>query len=161
VYAVFFCPDAATCATLVPHLVFSFAPNKPWSFSLPISWDYVFSSFQPKGIGAGWSASGINDATHLISLAICNQSRDAATFTVRVFDANGSLVGQSTTQSIPVLATAGFLLRDLIRTPLPGGILKVTVDGGSNVSSVAFFQFDGDSATSVQVAPELPAGSTA
>jgi hypothetical protein len=155
VYAVFLCPDAATCATLVPQLVYSFAPTKPWSLSVPISWDSAFSSFQPPGMLPGWSASGISDATHVISLAICNQSRAAATFTVRVFDANGSLVGQATTPSIAAAGTRGFLLTDLIRTPLPTGILKVTVDGGSNLSSVAFFQFDGDSATSLQVAPEL------
>jgi len=160
VYAVFFCPDAATCATLVPQLLFSFAPVKPWSLSVPILWDSSYSSFQPKGILPGWSASGISDATHLISFAVCNQSRTAATFIVRVFDSNGSLVGQSTTPSIPVLGTVGLLLTDLIRTPLPAGILKVVIDGGSNVSSVAFFQFDGDSATSLQVAPELPRGST-
>jgi len=160
VYAVFFCPDAATCATLVPQLLFSFAPVKPWSLSVPILWDSSYSSFQPKGILPGWSASGISDATHLISFAVCNQSRAAATFIVRVFDSNGSLVGQSTTPSIPVLGTVGLLLTDLIRTPLPAGILKVVIDGGSNVSSVAFFQFDGDSATSLQVAPELPRGST-
>jgi hypothetical protein len=156
VYAVFYCADAATCASLVPQLLFSFAPSKPWSFSVPISWDNVFSSFQPRGIGSGWSASGINDSTHVISFAICNQSRDPATFNVRVFDANGSLVGQGTTPLIVPAGALGFLLTDLVGTPLPGGILKVTIEGGSNVSSVAFFQFDGDSATSLQVAPESP-----
>lgn len=159
VYAVFYCPNAATCATLVPQLVYSFAPSKPWSLSVPISWDSAFSSFQPKGILPGWTASGISDATHFITFAIFNQSRAAATFTVRVFDNDGSLVGQSATPSIPVLGTLGFVLTDLIRTPLPKGILKVTIDGGSSVSSVAFFQFDGDSATSLQVAPELAPGS--
>jgi hypothetical protein len=156
VYANFFCPDPATCATLVPQLLYSFAPIKPWSLSVPISWDAGFSSFQPPGILPRWSSAGIEDATHQISFAICNQSRDAATFTVRVFDPNGSLIGQTTTPSIPVLSTQGFLLTDLIRTPLPPGILKITVDGGSNVSSVAFFQFHGDSATSLQVAPDNP-----
>jgi hypothetical protein len=158
VYALFFCPDAATCATVVPQLLYSFAPIKPWSLSVPISWDSSFSSYQPKGILPGWSASGVSDATHLISFAICNQSRDPATFTVRVFDANGALIGQSTTPSIPVAGTQGFLLTDVIPTPLPAGILKVTIDGGSNLSSVAFLQFDGDSATSLQVAPELGSG---
>ena len=159
VYALFFCPDAATCATVIPQLLYSFAPIKPWSLSVPILWDSSFSSFQPKGILPGWSASGISDTTHLISFAICNQSRDAATFTVRVFDANGAMIGQSMTPSIPVAGTRAFLLTDLIQTPLPAGILKVTVDGGSNLSSVAFLQFDGDSATSLQVAPELAPGS--
>jgi len=156
VYANFFCPDAATCATVVPQLLYSFAPVKPWSLSVPISWDSGFSSFQPPGILSRWSAAGIQDATHLISFAICNQSRFEATFNIQVFDGNGSLVGQATTPSIPVLATHGFLLTDVIRTPLPAGILKITVDGGSNPSSVSFLQFDGDSATSLQVASDSP-----
>ena len=63
VYARFFCPDAATCATVIPQLLYSFAPIKPWSLSVPILWDSSFSSFQPKGILPGWSASGISDAT--------------------------------------------------------------------------------------------------
>jgi hypothetical protein len=160
VYAVFFCPDAATCAALVPQLLYSLTPIKPWSFSVPMSWDSSFSSFQPNGILTGWSATGIQDATHTISFAICNQSRAAATFTIRVFDTNGALVGQSTTPTIPVLGTIGFLLTDLIHTPLPAGILKVTIDGGSSVSSVSFFQFNGEAATSLQISPELPRGSS-
>jgi len=156
VYAVFHCPDAVTCATVLPQLLYSSAPVKPWSLSVPLSWDTTYSPFQPTGIGSRWSASGIHDATHLISFAICNQSRVETTFTVRVFDGNGSLVGQSTTPSIPVVGTRGFLLTDVIRTPLPAGILKVTVDGGSGLSSVTFLQFDGDSATSLQAAYDGP-----
>jgi hypothetical protein len=150
VYAVFLCPDAATCAAVVPQLLYSFVPIKPWSLSVPISWDSTFSSFQPPGILPRWSASGIDDATRQISFAICNQSRVEAAFNVRVFDGNGTLVGQSTTPSIPAAGTRGFLLRDVIPTSLPAGILKVTVDGGLNLSSVTFLQFDGDSATSLQ-----------
>ena len=158
VYANFYCPDAATCATLIPQLLYSFAPIKPWSLSVPISWDSGFSSFQPPGILTRWAVAGIQDATHLISFAICNQSRFDTTFNVQVFDSNGSLIGQATTASIPVLATHGFLLTDVIRTPLPPGILKITVDGGSNPSSVTFLQFEGDSATSLQVASDGPSG---
>ena len=158
VYANFFCPDAATCATLVPQLLYSFAPIKPSSLSVPISWDSGFSSFQPPGISPRWSAVGIQDDTHLISFAICNQSRFDTTFNVQVFDGNGSLVGQATTPSIPVLATHGFLLTDVIRTPLPPGILKIAIDAGPNLSSVTFLQFDGDSATSLQVAYDGPGG---
>lgn len=156
VYAVFLCPDAATCANLVPQLLYSFAPIKPWSLSVPISWDSGFSSFQPPGILSRWSAAGIQDATHQISFAICNQSRADSTFNVQVFDGNGSLVGQATTPSIPSVGVRGFLLTDIIPTPLPPGILKITVDAGSNLSSVAFFQFDGDSATNLQISYDGP-----
>jgi hypothetical protein len=158
VYVNFYCPDPATCAAVLPQLLYSFSPVKPWSLSVPISWDSAFSSFQPKGILPGWSASGTQDATHQIAFAICNQSRDPGTFTVRVFDSSGALVGQSFTPSIPVGATRGFLLTDVIKTPLPAGILKIIIDGGASVSSVTFLQFEGDSATSLQVAPEVGSG---
>ena len=156
VYAVFYCPDAVTCATVFPQLLYSYAPVKPWSLSVPIAWDSTFSLFQPKGVGPSWSAVRINDAKHLMSFAICNQSRIETVFTVRVFDGNGSLVGQATTPSIPAVGARGFLLTDVIRTPLPAGILKVTVDGGSHLSSVTFLQFDGDAATSLQTAYDGP-----
>ena len=156
VYALFFCADAATCATVQPQLLYSYAPVKPWSLSVPIAWDSFYSLFQPKGLWPRWSAAGIQDATHLISFAICNQSTLMTAFTVRVFDANGSLVGQSTTPPIVPAGTRGFLLTDLIKTPLPAGLLKVTVDGGSNPSSVTFLQFEGDAATSLQVAYDSP-----
>ena len=84
VYALFFCPDAATCAAVVPQLLYSFVPIKPWSLSVPIAWDSTFSSFQPPGILPRWAATGIDDATHQISFAICNQSRVDAAFIVRV-----------------------------------------------------------------------------
>jgi hypothetical protein len=99
---------------------------------------------------------GIQDATHQISFAICNQSRVDAAFKVQVFDSNGSLIGQTTTPSIPVAGTRGFLLSDVIPTSLPAGILKLTVDGGSSLSSVSFLQFEGDSATSLQVSYDGP-----
>jgi hypothetical protein len=156
VYAIFFCADATTCATIQPQLLYSYAPVKPWSLSVPIAWDSFYSLFQPKGLWPRWSAAGIQDATHLISLAICNQSPMMAAFTVRVFDANGSLVGQSTTPPIVPAGTRGFLLTDLIKTALPAGLLKVTVDGGSSFSSVTFLQFEGDSATSLQTAYDSP-----
>jgi hypothetical protein len=151
VYVNIFCPDATTCANVAPQLRYSFAPIKSLSLTVPIAWDSGFSSFQPPGILPRWSAMGVQDAEHQISFAICNQSRVPAVFNVQVFDANGSLIGQAATPSIPVGAVQGFLLRDLIPTPLPPGVLKLTVDGGPSLSSVAFFQFEKDSATNLQV----------
>jgi hypothetical protein len=156
VYANIFCPDAATCANVVPQLVYSFSSIKPWSLAVPIAWDSGFSSFQPPGILSRWSATGVQDSTHQISFAICNQFRVPAVFSVQVFDANGSLIGQAATPSIPVATVQGFVLRDLIPTPLPPGVLKITVDGGPSLSSVAFFQFEGDSATNLQVSYDGP-----
>ena len=156
VYAVFLCPDAATCANLLPQLLYSFSPVKPWSLSVPISWDSAFSQFQPKGILPRWSAAGLSDATHGLAFAICNQSRVASAFNIQVFDSAGNVVGQGSTPLIPSAGARGFLLTDLIRTSMPPGILKVTVDGGPNLSSVEFLQFDGDSATSLQTAYDGP-----
>ena len=155
VYVNIFCPDAATCANVVPQLLYSFAPIKPWSLTVPIAWDSGFS-FQPPGILPRWSATGVQDAAHQISFAICNQFRVPAVFSVQVFDANGSLIGQAATPSIPVATVQGFLLKDLIPTPLPPGVLKITVDGGPSLSPGSVFQFEEDSATNLQVSYDGP-----
>ena len=42
VYAVFYCPDAITCSSVLPQLLYSFLPTKPWSLSVPIAWDNFF-----------------------------------------------------------------------------------------------------------------------
>jgi hypothetical protein len=162
VFALFLCPDAATCAGVVPQLLFSFLPIKPWSLSAPIAWEASFSLLQPRGVGTRWSAAGIQDATHLLSFVIYNQSAKATTYTARVYDSNGSLAGQATIPAIPgfnavdgVFGTRGFLLTDVIKTPLPPGILKVTVEAGSAAFSALFLQFSGDSAASLQASYDL------
>jgi len=163
VRATFYCPDATTCETVLPQLVYSFTPIKPWSLSVPISWDFFFSPIQPQGAWPQWSATGVNDATHFVSLVIYNQDTAATSYTVRVYDSSGSLVGTGTTPSIPPVpvhsdgtfgegGTYGALLSQVITTPLPTGVFKVLIDGGSNYSAVAVLQFNGDSATSLQVA---------
>lgn len=152
VFGLFFCPDPATCATVLPQLLYSSLPLKPWSLSVPIAWDSSFSFLQPSGLSTRWSAVGINDATHTISFAIYNQSAASTTYTVRVYDSNGSLAAQATTPPVPGAGgTRGFLLTDVITTALPAGILKVTIDGARS-SSALFLQFNGDSATSLQMA---------
>lgn len=174
VYAVFYCPDANTCSSVLPQLLYSFIPIKPWSLSVPIAWDYSFSSVQPQGAWSQWSAQGIDDGgTHLVSLVIYNWDTVATIYTVRVYDSTGALVGTGTTPSIapvPVASdgtygeggTYGVLLSKLISTRLPSGIFKVLIDGGANYSSVAVLQFNGDSATSLQVAYDsAPASTTA
>ena len=54
VYAVFYCPDAATCANVLPQLLYSALPTTPWSLSAPISWDTE--------LWTQWSAEGIDDS---------------------------------------------------------------------------------------------------
>jgi hypothetical protein len=166
VYAEFFCPDALTCELVLPQLLYSFLPIKPWSLSVPIAWDSFFSELQTQGITNQWSAVGVNDATHFVTLVILNQSSVASIYTVSVYDSNGALAGQGTTPSIAGFnattlegGTLGVALSSLITTPLPSGVLKITVNGGANSSSVSVLQFNGDSATSLQVSYDAPPNS--
>jgi hypothetical protein len=163
VYAIFYCPDAFTCQTVLPQLLYSFLPIQPWSLSVPISWDYFYSPVQPQGAWPQWSATGVNDATHFVSLVIYNQDTLATSYTVKVYDSAGNLAGTGTTPSVPPLpvfsdgsfgqgGTYGALLSSIITTPLPTGVFKVLVDGGSNYSAVAALQFSGPSATSLEIA---------
>ena len=94
VYAIFYCPDAVTCITVLPQLLYSNSdPRFPWSLSVPISWDYFYSPVQPQGAWPQWSATGVNDATHFLSLVIYNQDLVATIYTVRVYDSEGSWRG--------------------------------------------------------------------
>ena len=155
VYATFYCPDAATCSNVLPQLIYSALPAFPWSLSVPIAWDNMVST--------QWSAEGIDDGhTHVVSLVIYNENQTATTYTVRVYNSAGTLVGTGTTPSIPPLqnlsngsfgqgGTYAVLLSKLV-TPLPSGIFKVLVDGGSMYSAVEMLQVNGTSATTLQVA---------
>jgi hypothetical protein len=162
VYAVFYCPDAATCGNVVPQLLYSALPATPWSMSVPISWDTE--------LWTQWSAEGIDDGTtHRVSLVIYNEDITATSYTVRVYDSTGSLAGTGTTPLIPPLqplpngsfgegGTYGALLSDVISTRLPTGVFKVLVDGGSKYSAVEVLQFNGLSATALQVAYDSAPG---
>jgi len=173
VYAIIYCPNAFTCETALPQLLYSFLPIQPWSLSVPISWDFFYSQVQPQGAWPQWSATGINDATHFVSLVIYNQDTVATSYTVKVYDSTGNLAGTGTTPSVPPLpvfsdgsfgegGTYGALLfcsgtivppACIVKSsPQPSGVIKVLVDGGSNYSAVAALQFSGPSATSLQVA---------
>lgn len=161
VFSLFLCPDAATCATVLPQLLYSAAPLEPWLLSIPIAWDSSFSALQPPGLSTRWWATGIHDGTHLISFATYNQSSAPAAYTVRVYDSDGTLVGQAVTPLVPgsngadgVGGTRGFLLTDVVKTALPMGILKVTIEGTSPMTA-CFLQFSGESATSLQTAHDV------
>jgi hypothetical protein len=161
VFALFFCPDAGTCATVFPQLVYSSAPFKPWLLSVPIAWDTSFSFLQPSGLGRRWSATGINDDTHLISFAIHNPSLAPATYTVRVYDSTGALAGQGVTPLIPGAngfdeagGSRAFLVTDVITSTVPAGVVKVTIEGAGSTSA-AFLQFSGESATNLQAIQDV------
>jgi hypothetical protein len=164
VYAVFYCPDAATCSNVVPQLLYSALPATPWALSVPISWDTE--------LWTQWSAEGIDDGgSHRVSLVIYNEDIIATSYTVRVYDNTGALAGTGTTPSISPLqsltngslgegGTYGALLSDVIPTKLPPGVFKVLVDGGSKYSAVEVLQFNGQSATALQVAYDSAPGSS-
>ena len=156
VFALILCPDAGTCATVAPQLVYSAAPLRPWLLNVPIAWDNSFSFLQPSGVATRWSATGIQSDTDGISFAIYNQSLAPATYTVRVYDSTGSLVAQGLTPPVPGAngvdragGTRGYLLADLLRTPIPPGVVKVIIEGSGPASAI-FLQFSRESATALQ-----------
>ena len=165
VYAAFFCPDAATCSNVLPQLIYSALPTYPWSLSVPIAWDDAVSH--------QWSAEGIDDGgARRVSLVIYNETKTATTYTVRVYDSAGTLVGTGTTPSIPGFPTLsdgslgdggtyGALLSEVVKTPLPSGIFKIIVDGGTISCAVEVLQVSGPSATTLQVAYDTTPAATA
>jgi hypothetical protein len=167
VYAVFLCPDAATCSNVLPQLLYSALPAQPWSLSVPIAFDTA--------VWTQWSAVGLNDnganPVHAMSLVIFNEDVTATTYTVSVFDSTGTLIGSANTPPIPPLknlgngsygqgGTYGVYLSQLIPT-LPQGVCKVLVSGGTFYSAVEVLQFDSSSATTLQVAYDTAPSSTA
>jgi hypothetical protein len=155
VYAVFYCPDAGTCANVFPQLLYSALPGTPWSISVPIAWDTALAS--------QWSAVGVDDGgAQRVSLVIYNEDIVATSYTIWVFDSTGKMAGRGTTPSISPLTslpsgtygeagTYGAMLSDVVLTPLPPGPFKILVDGGSIYSAVEVLQFNGPSATALQV----------
>jgi hypothetical protein len=160
VYVVVYCPDAVTCGNVLPQLLYSALPGASWTLSAPIAWD--------TDLWTGWSAEGIDDSIddagqHLVSLAIYNEDIFTTSYTVRVYDSTGSLVGTGMTPPIPPLQSLGngalgeggtyaALLRDIIPARLPSGLFKVVIDGGSIYCAAEILQFDGPSATTLQLA---------
>ena len=149
VFAVYYCPDAITCRFLLPQLLYSALPSLPWSLSVPISWSGSDWS--------QWSAQGIDDGAGLrVSLVIYNPESVATAYTVRIYDSAGKPAGTGVTPAIASGGTYGELLSNVVRTPLPSGLFKILIDGGSNFSWVAIIQITGPSATSLQVTYDFP-----
>ena len=161
VYAIFECPDATTCSYVTPQLLFSALPSDPWSLSVPICWDGLDQD--------PWSAVGLNDATHLMSFAIYNADSSPGTYTITVYDSNGNVVGTGTGPSSPLASlkngaygTGGVwaqVLSSAVSTTLPQGMLKVVISA-STLSDVMVLQFDGPSATTLQVGQDAAPGAS-
>ena len=159
VYVTVYCPNTNTCQAILPQLFFSALPTYSWTESVPILWD---GSEWPQ-----WSFVGIdNGSTQRVSFVIYNETANAATYSVRVYDSAGNLAGSGSTPSIPGFQTTaskfneagtyGALLSSVISSPLPQGAFKVLIDGGTVNAAVQAFQFTGPSATSLQVSYDYP-----
>ena len=168
VYATFYCPDAITCANVLPQLMYSAQPTYPWFLSVPIAWD--------NSVSYQWSAEGIDDgSTSVVSLVIYNEDSQGAAYNVYVYDSSGNLFGQGTTPVIQSgsntatgeAGTYAVVLRDLVST-LPPGIFKILVSG-SSLSAVEVLQITAApggtatsrtaAATTLQVAYDTAPGS--
>jgi len=155
VYAVFYCPDATTCGNVLPQLLYSALPATPWSMSVPIAWDTALAT--------QWSAVGVDDGgAHRVSLVIYNEDITPTSYMIWVYDSTGNIAGSGTTPSILPLqslangaygegGTYGAMLSDVVVTPLPSGLFKIIIDGGTIYSAVEVLQFNGPSATALQV----------
>jgi len=143
VYAQFYCPNATTCRTIIPQLLYSALPSIPWSLSVPIAWD--------GSEWTQWSAQGVDDgAGRRVSLVVYNAGSAASIYTVRVYDSSGTNVATGTTPVIVGFGTFGDLLSNVVKASLPQGLFKVLIDGGLNNSLVAVLQVNGASATTLQ-----------
>jgi len=154
VYAVFYCPDAATCANVLPQMLYSGLTATPWSLSVPIAWDTALNT--------AWSAVGVDDGgARRVSLVVYNEDIAPTSYRIRVFDGSGKLAATGTTPAIPPLqslengaygegGTYGAMLAG-VAGPLPAGPFKILIDGGSMYSAVEVLQFDGASATALLV----------
>jgi hypothetical protein len=101
---------------------------------------------------------------------IYNEDTTANVYTVSVFDSTGALIGSGMTPSVPPLknlgngnygqgGTYGVYLSQVVPT-LPQGVCKIVVNGGTFYSAVEVLQFDGTSATTLQVAFDSAPAST-
>src|SRR6185369_10560269 len=126
----------AVCTSFLPQLLYSLLPSKPWLFSVPIAWQNSFGKGQTTGFSTRWSASGFADPAHTLAFAVYNQSSSAASYTVRVYNANGTLSAEVLTPPVPGFnpvggegGTRGFVLSDLLPSAPPRGPIKVIVEG--------------------------------
>jgi hypothetical protein len=164
-YAVFYCPDATTCSDVLPQLIYLQQPTHPWLATVPIAWD--------SAVWTQWSAEGVDDGvTNVVSFVVYNEGTTVTSFTVNIYDSTGALVATGTTPSIPPLpllsngyygeaGTYGATLRTVINGPLPSGVFKILIDGGTEDSAVLMLQFTGPSVSSMQVAYDSAPSSTA
>ena len=162
VYAVFYCPDAATCAEITPQLLYSALPATSWTLSVPIAWDTALNT--------AWSAVGVDDGgARRVSLVVYNEDIAPASYPIRVFDRAGNLAASGATPPIPPLQSLpsgaygeggayGAMLSDVVTGSLPSGPFKILIGDGSSYSAVEVLQVNGPSATALQVGYDNPAG---
>ena len=155
------CPDKATCAAVMPQLIYSALPGVPWYLSGALSSDISLPT-QPDS--TVWSAVGVNDPqpknsdipNQQISFVILNDSGIDQQYTVSVYDKTGALIGSKVVsvkdgRNLGLGLTIGFIPN------LPVGLLKLRVAGvvspTSGVDGPRFqftaLQFKGAAATAL------------
>ena len=149
------CPDANTCSQVQAQLIYSAVPSQPWWWwcSVPVTWDPQTSQ--------GWSTVGIDDgSTDLVTFVIYNLDtvgQAAQTYTLKVYDATGTLQATATTPAVPLYGSYANLLRDVMPN-LPPGAFKLQVVGSAYTAFEAL-QFHGPAVTALVAASEvIPAG---
>ncbi len=150
-----YCPDSVTCSQMQAQLIYSALPSNPWSLSAPVVWDAQ--------TWTAWSSVGVDDgSTDQMSFVIYNLANDglAHTYTLKVYDSNGTLQGTATTQTVAYLGSYADLLRNVV-TNLPAGVLKVQLVA-SDYAAFEALQFHGATGTTLVSAWEnIPAGAAA
>jgi hypothetical protein len=162
------CPDQTTCAQAQAQLIYSTTTN-PWSLSAPVVWDGQTS--------LAWSSVGVDDSKTntdpktksvvsfvIYNLDIATTGTTSHSYTINVFDADGTLNAQTTTPAVPQYGSYAAVLRTLL-PDLPSGSFKLQAVAPNSSSWMAFeaLQFHGPSATTLVSAQEVvvtPAAAT-
>jgi hypothetical protein len=163
------CADKATCAAVVPQLIYSALPGTPWYLSGTMSMDISVPT-QPDS--TVWSAVGVNDPqaststklNQIMSFVILNDSGIDQQYTVSAYNQSGALIG-SKVVSVGNGVSKGYVLDTSVIPNLPAGLVKLRVAGNVTDTSgvdgptcqLTVLQFKGMAATALlPVAEQFP-----
>ena len=149
------CPDQATCAQIMPQLIYTYLPKNPWYLSGFLSSNV---SLPTATTSPAWSAVGMNnlsDSSNLqfMTLAVFNDSGADQTYTVTAYDTAGKNVGQATTPTVTAGQSKGYVLHQFL-TGLPNGLLKIKVTG-TGTCLFTPLQFNGPAASALLPVAEV------
>lgn len=157
------CPDKATCAAVMPQLIYSALPASPWYLSGTMS---SSTSVPTQPDSSVWSAVGVNDPqlrnsalpNQIISFVIFNDSGIDQQYTVSAYDKTGAPIG-SKAVSVSSGRNLGRVLDNSFIPNLPAGLIKLRVQGAGTGSTclLTVLQFKGSAATALlPVAEQFP-----